>query len=98
MALRVYRPLNLTNVQAERLTAESVVEMSKRLSGRLVFGESNVRGEEPVPTGFQVATFDGVKNFEVGQWYVKTEAGDIGSMTHAEFEAQYRIARNTASS
>jgi hypothetical protein len=94
MAFRVYKPRNLTKVQAEYVTTDSVTDLCKRLSGRLVYGE-NVRGEEPNITGFQVATFDGVKNFELGQWVVKTEEGDLGSMTITEFEQQYELARNT---
>lgn len=98
---RVYKPKNFVKVRALQVTAENVNDVAALLLGRVgEWPDENYAGELP-PTGIapnirgvEVATFDGVKRFEIGSWVIRAEDNSLSRMSPEEFDKTYEVARN----
>lgn len=88
---RVYKPKNIVRVKAVQVTTQNIADLAQLLMGRVIRV-----GDGDNPTGISVATFDGVKDFPVGCWILRSDENELSSMTDEEFQGVYEVARNTS--
>lgn len=95
---RVYKPKSILQVRAVLVTTENVQQISNEMGGRLTYDDAPTpKGTKVKTTGFEVATFDGVKKFPLGEYFIRMEDGSLKSMNAEEFDSQFELARNTRS-